>query len=205
MAVHGSQKMILSDYRTIAIKPGSNKNTIRAIDRTTKIAAKFDILNSEYPNILAKTATLQTNYSDAGRYTERALRLDPLNSRHLADAANVMYQQGNHDQAEHFFKQSILCDKNDMAAYIRYAAMLFEIKKPEKSFQVMKEAISMNPQITRSCLTLMVLHKIDEDRMHLALPDRVEPYLVLGDFFDSLGNMQKAEKRLFKSAGICFQ
>jgi Tfp pilus assembly protein PilF len=40
----------------------------------------------------------------------------------------------------------------------------------------------------------MVLYQIEDNRMHLALPDRVEPYLVLGDFFKSMGEPANAEK-----------
>ena len=53
--------------------------------------------------------------------------------------------------------------------------------------------MSIDTQATNTCLSLMVIFEINEDQMYQALPDRVEPHLVLGDFFDSFGEKQKAE------------
>jgi tetratricopeptide (TPR) repeat protein len=81
-----------------------------------------------------------------------------------------------------------------MAAYIKYAAMLFEINQEEKSFEIMKQAISVDAQVTDTCLALMALNHIEDNRMSLALPDRVAPYIVLGDFYKSMGDRKNAEK-----------
>jgi len=118
------------------------------------------------------------------------------------DAGAFNNKQGNHDLAEEFFLKSIAYDKKNMAAYIKYAAMLFETKQPDKSFQVMKQAISIDTQVTDICLALMVLNHVNDDQFYLALPDRVKPYLILGDFFKSMGDSEKAKKAYLNGLGF---
>ena len=182
-----------SDYPDIATTSDIPEKKVREINQAAKTAAAFDALNPLYAHRVASTASLLSDNSEALNHYAKSLRLDPENSRYLMDAAAFMHRQGNHDLAEILFNDSMQTDQKNMAAYIKYAAMLFKINQPGKSLAVLKQAISVNPRITDACLALMILNHIDEDRMHLALPDRVEPYLVLGDFFDSMGDPRKAE------------
>jgi tetratricopeptide (TPR) repeat protein len=189
----------VAPYRNIALRSDMPENKLLSINQAAKTAAAFDMLNPRYAHIIANTASLQSNNSEALKHYVRSVRLDPKNSLYLMDAASFIHRHGNPDQAEALFRTSIQCDKTNMAAYIKYAAMLFEMNQAEKSFSIMKEAISVDARITDTCLALMVLHQIEDDRMHLALPDRVEPHLILGDFFDSSGEKPKAESAYLKA------
>lgn len=195
--VHGGALIAnyhFSDYRNIPLAPGIPEKKLREINKAAKTAAALDIFNPGYTGILANTASLLSNNSDALKYYTKSVRMDPKNSQYLMNAGYLIYRQGNHELAETLFRNSIKYDKTNMAAYLNYAAMLFEINQQKKSLGILKQAMSIYTRITDNCLALMVLNHIDEDRMHLALPDRVEPYLVLGDFFKSLGEKKKAEK-----------
>lgn len=195
--VHGGALFadyLFSEHRNIPLTPETQEKTIHEINQTAKTAAAFDIMNPKYSHIVASTALLLKNNPDALKYFNLTLRMDPINSRYLMDSASFLYQQQKYDLSGKFFHNSIKYDQKNMAAYIKYAAMLFEISQPEKSFEIIKQAISVDTQVTDTCLALMVLNHIDDNRMVLALPDRVAPYLVLGDFFKSMGDSENAEK-----------
>jgi len=183
-----------SKYRDTPLTPDTPPKILLKMNQAAKTAAAFDIMSPEYTHIVARTALLLKNDPDALKHFNRAIRMDPINSEYLTDSASFLYQQKKYDLAEKFFLKSIQYNQKNMAAYIKYAAMLFEIHQAEKSFTIMKQAISVDTQVTNTCLALMVLNQIDDDRFHLALPDMVEPYLVLGNFFKSMGDHKNAER-----------
>ncbi len=183
-----------SKHRDIPLTPETPKNALLRASQAAKTAEIFDMMNPEYSQTIAGTASLLQKDSDALKHYTRSIRMDPVNSQYFLDAGSFLHQNKNYDLAEKFFRNSIQYDKKNMAAYIKYAAMLFEMNQVENSFEIMKQAISIDTQITDTCLALMVLHHIDDKQMVLALPDRVEPYLLLGDFFKSMGDSENAEK-----------
>lgn len=189
----------LSDYRNITLTSDMPRKKLLEIHQAAKAAGAFDILNPRYSSISANTASSLLKTAEAMKYYAKSIRCDPKNGRYLMDAAAFMRRQGNHDLAENLFLKSIQYDPNNMEAYIKYASMLFETNQPEKSFHSLKQAISVDTRITDTCLSLMVLHQIDDDRLHLALPDRVKPYLILGDYFHASGEKQKAETIYLKA------
>jgi tetratricopeptide (TPR) repeat protein len=184
----------MSKYRNSALTKDLSATKISEIHQAAKTAAAWDIFNPRYAHILAQTASLLKNDSDALKYFTMSLRQDPKNSRYLLDAGFFAYGRNNPDLAETLFRLSIQYDITNMAAYITYADMMFGLNQDEKGFDILKQAISADIRITDACLALMVYHHIDEDAMRRALPDRVEPYLALGDFFDASGDTQKAEQ-----------
>ncbi|MFZ2631251.1 MAG: O-antigen ligase family protein [Desulfosalsimonadaceae bacterium] len=184
---------LFSDYRNIPPMPDSSKTDPYRIFQAAKNAATFDRLNPEYRQSAAHAAAMLGENATAYTYYADSVRLDPANSRRLHDAGYFVYRQGDIALADKLFRNSIQYDKKNMAAYLKYAAMFFEENQVEKGLEILKSALTINPQATDTCLSLMVLYQINEDQMHLALPDRVEPHLALGDFFESLGERQKAE------------
>ncbi|MCD6584134.1 MAG: O-antigen ligase family protein [Desulfobacteraceae bacterium] len=188
-----------SDYQNIHLTPDMSEDELYRISRAAQRAAAYDSLNPKYHQAAAQTAAMMGKDTIAFNNYTKSIRRGPTNSRHLHDAGYFVYQQGNTELAERIFRNSIQCDKKNMAAYIKYAAMLFEEKQMKKGLEVLKSAMSINTDATGKCLSLMVLFKINEDQMVLALPDRVEPHLELGNFFDSLGNKQKTETSYLKA------
>ncbi|MDO9263678.1 MAG: O-antigen ligase family protein [Desulfosalsimonadaceae bacterium] len=190
---------LFSDYRNIPPMPDSSKTDPYRLFQAAKSAAAFDRLNPEYRQSAARAAAMLGENATAYTYYADSVRLDPANSRNIRDAGYFVYRQGDIALADKLFRNSVQYDKNNMAAYLKYAAMLFEENQVEKGLKILKSAMTINPQATDTCLSLMVLYQINEDQMHLALPDRVEPHLALGDFFDSLGERQKAETSYLKA------
>ncbi len=190
---------LFSDYQNINLTPDMSEDELYRISRAAQRAAAFDSLNPKYHQSAAQTAAMMGKNTIAFNAYAESISLDPTNSRHLHDAGYFIYQQGNTELAERLLRNSIQTDKKDMAAYIKYAAMLFEEKQMGKGLKVLKSAMSINTDATAKCLSLMVLFEINEDQMVLALPDKVEPHLTLGDFFDSLGEKQKAETSYLKA------
>lgn len=190
---------VFSDYQSIHLTPNMSEKKLQKIYRAAKIAAAFDSLNPKYHQFTAKASAMLGQDKTAFNYYAESIRLDPTNSRHLHDAGYFSYQQGNTELAERLLRNSIATNKKNMAAYIKYAAMLFEENQVEKGLEVLKSAMSINTDATGKSLSLMVLFEINEDQMVRALPDRVEPHLTLGDFFDSLGEKQKAETSYLKA------
>ena len=194
--IHGGSLIahyLLKEFRNVPLRAEMKHGSLDQIYKKAKIAAALDLLNPKYPKLAATAASLQSNSSEALNYYTTALRLDPTNSLYLTDAAAFMHQQGNDDQAATLFQSAIQYNEKNMTAYIRYAAMKFDSNEPEQGFIILKQAISRDVTITETCLALLVLHEIDTDQFHQALPERVLPHLVLGDFFVSLGENQKAE------------
>jgi O-antigen ligase/Tfp pilus assembly protein PilF len=190
---------LFSGYQNINLKPTISKQELNRIACATQKAAAFDSFNSKYHQFAAQTAAMMGKKATAFNHYAESIRLDPTNSRHLHIAGDFVAQQKNIKLAEKLLRTSIQTDKTNMAAYIKYAAMLFEKKQVAKGLQVLKSAMSINTDATEKCLSLMVLFKFNEDTLVLALPDRVEPHLTLGDFFDSLGKKQKAETVYLKA------
>ncbi|MBC2717940.1 MAG: hypothetical protein HF978_21780 [Desulfobacteraceae bacterium] len=190
---------LFSDYQKINLTPDISEKDLDQISRTAQRAAAFDPLNPKYHQSAAHTAAMMRKTTTAFKYYAKSIRRAPTNSQNLQDAGNFVYQQGNIELAEELFRNSIQYDKKNMAAYIKYAAMSFEQHRFEKGLEILKSAMSVDTQVTDTCLSLMVLLEINEDQMHHALPDRVKPHLILGDFFDSLGKKQKAETSYLKA------
>ncbi|RJP84268.1 MAG: hypothetical protein C4518_20455 [Desulfobacteraceae bacterium] len=190
---------LFSDYRNISPVSDISKNHIDRITRAALDASALDSFNATYRLSAAHAAAMTENNITAYKYYADSVRLDPTNSQHLHEAGAFAYRQGNGGLAEKLFRNSIQYDKKSMAAYFTYAAMLFEENQKEKGLEILRSALTINPKATDACLSLMVLHQIPEEQMYLALPDRMEPHLALGDFFDSLGERQKAEASYLKA------
>ncbi len=184
---------LFSDSRSIHLTPDISKKELNQTFETAQNAAARDPLNPKYHQLAAQAAVMMNNNTTALKYYSKSILLDPTNSRHLHDAGYYAYQQGNIELAEKLLRNSIHCDKKNMAAYIKYAAMLFGENQRIKGLEILKSAMTIDTQVTENCLALMVLFEINEDQMHQALPNRVEPHLDLGDFFNSSGEKQKAE------------
>ncbi|MCU0598385.1 MAG: O-antigen ligase family protein [Desulfobacterales bacterium] len=184
----------LYDHRNTALTSDLSAAEIAETRQAAETAAAWDILNPRYSHIRAQAASLLGKDSDALKYYARSLRQDPKNSRYLMNAGSFAYGRNKPDLAETLFGLSIQYDRTNMAAYLKYADMLFGLNQAEKGFRILKQAISADIRITDASLALMVYYHIDEDEMRRALPDRVEPYLTLGDFFDASGAKEKAEQ-----------
>ena len=184
---------IISRHQHTALRPDMSGDKLRSIHHAAKTAAIFDAFNPKYTNIAANTANLLLNDPEALNFHSRSLRLDPQNSRYMVDAAFFLHGSGNPALAEILFREGITYDPTSMAAYIKYAAILLKSHETEKGISILKQAMSMDPRITETCLALMVLHNFDDDQMQTALPDLVMPYLIYGDFLNASGKKQEAE------------
>lgn len=195
--IHGGAMMAnhyMGNYRNITLSPDTSEEILLEIHQASITAGAFDMLHPLYANISANTASFLLKDDEAMRYHEKTLRRDPGNSRYLMDAAVFMRRQGNHDPAEKLLLKSIHYNPNNMPAYLKLAEMWLEIDEPEKGMDILKRAMIVDARITNACLALMVLHQFDDDRMRRALPNRARPHLTLGDFYNSLGEKQNAEK-----------
>lgn len=170
----------------------SDKN-LRMAHQSLQVAAKSDSLNPSHYHLLANISVLSGQADSALAYYIKALRLAPLNSQYLGDTAFFISNRKEAKVADHLLRVSIEYNRNDVSNYLNYASWLFEENRVEEGTHILRSAMAMDPATTDVCLALMAWYGLDEDRMKLALPDRVRPHLQFADYLLSKGSHEKAE------------
>jgi hypothetical protein len=171
----------MSDYRNIALNNDFSEAEQKQIQISSNRAALFDFLNPRYP-YAAATAGIQLNQpiTTFNDYL-KSIKREPLNSRYLQEAGYFLSLQGKNESADKLMKTAIANDSRNMEAYLTYAVWLIEQDRVENAMGVLKSAMSIEPKIIKASLALMKFFMLDEEQMSSALPDRVEPHVLMGE------------------------
>ncbi|MFP4531787.1 MAG: O-antigen ligase family protein [Desulfobacterales bacterium] len=182
-----------SGYRHLEIPADISEDNLSQVHQAARAAAKADSLNPEYYHALAHTSAMRNQSDDALGYYQKLLRLAPLNNRYLQDAGYFLAGRGLDEKADQLMRTAIAYNRKALPPYLNYAAWLFETRKWDDGLEVLQAAMTMAPEATDTCLTLMALFGLDQNQMAQALPDRVLPHLEFADYLLSNGYYKKAE------------
>ncbi len=167
--------------------------TLSRRHRAAACAARVDPLNPRYHGIAAQTAAAMGKTAAARRYFTRAVQLAPLNSQLLQDAGYFLFQQNQNRQAESLMRAGVEVLPRNRNPCFNYAAFLFEQEKTEQGLKILKNALTIDPDNAEDALALMAWFGIAPEQMHRALPERLAPYMAMGDYLAAQGRKKPAK------------
>jgi len=143
------------------------------------------------------------NYLAATERFQAAARTDPRNSDAIYNLAAVYHHQGiatgNRDllsQAEVLYNQAIDVDHEHTDAYRGLAVLLNETDRPDKSFKLLKNWVSMDPRGADARIELARLYEEFGDRSSakVQLQEAVQLDQNNARAWRALGHLREAEK-----------
>lgn len=171
----------------------SKEKLVSARDAAYK-ASIFDPLEDRYQYAVANIERLLSNNAEAVFYYKNAVRLNPLNGEYLQRLGLVMSETDQYEISRRLLLSGIRHDVNNPERYKRYALWLFAIGEKQEAIGATKKAISLEPNKTKEYITFMVLNKLTDEEISLAIPEDAESSLLFADYLDRTGNESMAEQ-----------
>ena len=97
------------------------------------------------------------------------------------------------------FRAGVEYQVRDALNYRRYAVWLLSVGKKDEALQIIKKAISLEPDKTREYITLMILNNLSDAEILSSLPDRVLPHQIFADYLSKTGADRMAEEEYLNS------
>jgi O-antigen ligase/Tfp pilus assembly protein PilF len=156
-------------------------------------ASLFDPLEAHYHYAGANTEKLLSKHDAALHHFRRAVQLNPVNGEYLQRLGLLMSEMQKYDTADRLLRSGIAHDARNPERYRRYAVWLLSAGKKQDAADVIKTAISLEPQKTKEYITLLVIHQFSDEEIFGYLPERVEPRLLFADYLLKTGKEHMAE------------
>lgn len=159
-------------------------------------AAKVDPFESVYP--LLKTTTLMLhseNKAAALPFYQKAILLNPCNALFLRELAHYHVQQGTDKMiVEKLFRSAIRQGPLLRNTFKEYGLWLIRQNRRDEGYSMIRKAISLAPSMAMGDIVLMLENGLTLENMSRVLPDRVEAYMVCGNYLLKEGNTDLAER-----------
>lgn len=159
----------------------------------------FDPLDGGYRYVVANTEKLLSNPEAAMQSTKEAVVLNPLHSEYLQALGQAYADANNRELAESLFLTGLNLDQNNPMRFKMYAAWLFSEGRKDEALRQVKTALSISPERTGEYIIFMILKGIKTDEMLIALPERVQAYILFADFL-LLGGKDEEAGAIYRKA-----
>ena len=149
---------------------------------------------SRYWYAMANIEWLMSERVPALQHYTMAVDLNPTSGEYLQRLGLVQSEFGRRETAEELFRAGVEYQVRDALNYRRYAVWLLSVGKKDEALQIIKKAISLEPDKTREYITLMILNNLSDAEILSSLPDRVLPHQTFADYLSKTGADRMAEE-----------
>ena len=165
----------------------------RVAEKASKASAN-DPMNSYYHFVLAYSSNLLGDKDSALGHYERALALNPVQATYHQEFGLFLSEQGRNAEAEAFLKAGIRHDRSDADRYREYAKWLLSVDERRRGLEGFRDVFSLGPEKAKGDIVSLAEAGFGDNEIREALPDRVRPWLALGDYLRKKGNETMAEE-----------
>ena len=148
---------------------------------------------------MANIEWLMSDRISALQHYTMAVDLNPTSGEYLQRLGLVQSEFGRRETAEELFRAGVEYQVLDASNYRRYAVWLLSVGKKDEALQIIRKAISLEPDKTREYITLMVLNNLSDAEILSSLPDRVLPHQIFADYLSKTGADRMAEDEYLNS------
>ena len=192
-------KAYSSPLQANALKEDISREQLLKMSNAAYKAARFDPLEAAYPFEAARSETLLTNASAALANHKKAVRLNPVSGEYLQSFGLFMSGQGDEDTAGKLLQAGIKYDRSNPERYRAFALWLFARGKNKIGAEYVKGAVSLDPGKTNEYIAMMGRYGRSDEEIGQALPEKVVPHLVFGDYVFKKGDDQATEEVYLKA------
>ncbi|MEJ2201831.1 MAG: O-antigen ligase family protein, partial [Desulfuromonadaceae bacterium] len=172
------------------VKSLSEREDLRAAAAS---AARFDPLERRYRYALANV-DFSLGYVSRG-LTEfsQVLRLGPLQGEYLERIGSVYAHLQRPLLARRLLGAAVATDISEPRRALALAELLLARNETEEAFRIIRQALAFAPERTRDFLLLLILHRVPDEAMVLAFPERARVYEKYGDYLLERDDVEGAE------------
>lgn len=160
----------------------SDRKDLIQLNGVARKISLFDPLDGGYRYVVANTEKLLSNPEAAMQMTKEAVILNPLHAEYLQALGQAYADAGNHELSERLLLSGLNLDRMTPMRYKMYASWLFSEGRTDEALRQIKTALSVSPERTGEYIIFMILKGITTDEMLIALPERVQAYILFADF-----------------------
>ncbi len=165
-------------------------------------ASHFDPMEGKYHFAKANLAVF-TDKENAQQHYEEAIYHRPLSGEYLQKFGLYAAWLSDFDKADRLLKAGIRNDISNPKRYRIYSEWLFSINRKEEAIEYLTKALSLENTLgwykVREYIIFMALNEIDEDKMLILIPPRLELVIGLADYFVNINKIKTAEMAYLKA------
>ena len=188
-----------SKIKDTALRGQLSKQELDEMKNIAFRAALCDPLEARYWYAMANIEWLLSDRVSALQHYTKAVDLNPTSGEYLQRLGLVQSEFGRRETAEELLRAGVEYQVRDASNYRRYAVWLLSVGKKDEALQIIRKAISLEPDKTREYITLMILNNLTDAEILSSLPDRVVPHQIFADYLSKTGADRMAEEEYLNS------